>query len=80
MGLLDAHLVCYCVQLCTLRLTYAGPGILRKFCYGKDKAYAELGSKFKAAHVKSLQWWLALRSQKATLQVPGVSQLKFSAC
>lgn len=31
---------------------------------GGEDGYAELGSKFKASHVKVIIWWLAKESQK----------------
>ena len=52
------------------RLTYWGPGIVKKHCYPKEKDFAELGTKFKASHVKSLLWWLAVVASKAATTLP----------
>ena len=62
-----------CRQTFTLkaRLTYWGPGIIKKHCYPKEKKdFAELGTKFKASHVKALLWWLAVVASKAAITFP----------
>ena len=55
------------------RLSYGGPSIVKHYCYPRNKDNAELGSTFKAVHVKSLLWWLALRTREASLKSPGES-------
>ena len=52
------------------RLSYGGPSIVKHYCYPRNKETAELGSTFKAVHVKSLLWWLALRTREASLKSP----------
>ena len=52
------------------RLSYSGPGIYKKYCYPEKKAFCELGTRFKASHVKSLLWWTALRTHKAATEFP----------
>ena len=48
------------------RLSYSGPGIIKRHCFPKVNKPAELGSTFKACHVKSLLWWLAMRTRQAS--------------
>lgn len=58
------------------RLSYWGPGIIKKHCFpiSKDQKFAELGSKFKASHTKSLLWWLAAVTAQAFNASPYVPE------
>ena len=42
---------------------------------GGEDGYAELGSKFKASHVKVIIWWLAKESQKSADRYRNVTWL-----
>lgn len=74
MSLLVTHIFLSSLRVCLLR--YSGPGIILKHCYPKGKHdLVELGSRFKASHVKGLLWWLALTAAKACKEAPCVSRL-----
>ena len=59
------------------RLSYQGPGIVKKHCFTAEKEFPELGSRFKASHVKSLLWWFAVISMEAHEQFPDAAGLHF---
>lgn len=61
-----------------VRLSYVGPGIFKKYCYTKDREFAELGSRFKASHVKGLLWWFAIVSVEAYAGLPDVPLFKLT--
>ena len=52
------------------RLSYTGPTIYKKYCFPPRGEFCELASRFKASHVKSLLWWIALRGHEASAQFP----------
>ena len=41
---------------------------------GGDDGYAELGSRFKASHIKLMIWWLAKESQEFADGYPNVTR------
>ena len=59
------------------RLYYSGPPIRKKYCYPAkpDSEDVELGSRFKASQIKSLLWWIALRTAEAAKRSPHESGL-----
>ena len=59
------------------RLSYLGPVIVKKHCFTAEKEFPELGSRFKASHVKSLLWWFAVVSMEAHEQFPDAAGWHF---
>ena len=57
-----------------LRFTMPAKSFLTKANLGGDDEYAEMGTRFKASHIKLLIWWLAKETQEFADQNPSATR------